>query len=298
MIGAGAAGSFSMVRPPPSRAASTVFSVLLLLLHVAYGIYRAIVDAIQALPFVLAAADDTLLPSDLQGVRVPQHLAVAFPLAPSKASAYLALARHRTEQQRIRVRDALHDVFRLAAWCAVLGTPELSVYDRDALLWSALAKSRTALDGLPDDVGNVATEACIHVDVHLGQGAPVPPFSLYLAVSDEACAAYRQQGLALPLRVRLNVLSARDDKPPLVLAANQLTKDADVATLRAAVMQHSVLTSDPDLVVICGRGARPIQLYGFPCWAIRIADLRYVARLTQHAAFLDMARPLDRCPVP
>lgn len=124
------------------------------------------------------------------------------------------------------------------------------------------------------------------------------PFCLYAALSDAALAAYRQHTENERPSVRLNVLSARDDKPLVVdtarkLDAPELTPDA----FHRALLAQDRLTRDPNVVVVCGNASGPIELQGFPCWAIRLTDLRYVAWLTQHTPLVPLARPLDRSTV-
>lgn len=275
-----------------------VFTALLSVLHLVYAAYCAVRDSVCMVPLWVAWADDAAVPAAAAQGPVPKHLAIVFPLVHETEVGETAWAQHNARRHALIRKDAFEDVFCLARWCALSSIPELTVYDQQGVLRQAFAHAYTHPAGWPVPYAPSA-HASVECAFHLGDGAAdVRVFSRSLGMSPHAWRAYEQYGSdATVLPVRVNVISARDDKPALVRAARQLAPPIDVPTLRAAVREEQVLSCDPDLVIVCGQGARPIQLYGFPCWNIRLADLRCVSSLTQHAPVLDLAWPLDSAPV-
>ncbi|WFC98607.1 hypothetical protein MYAM1_001337 [Malassezia yamatoensis] len=125
-------------------------------------------------------------------------------------------------------------------------------------------------------------------------------FSIYAPISDEALAEYRRRSDSFLPQLRLNVLSAKDDKLILVETVSQLTDErVTPSTLHEALLAQDVVTCDPDMVVVCGDRNDPLELYRFPCWAIRLADIRslpYYSLIGQwtEQQFLDTLRHYSR----
>ncbi|WFC93587.1 hypothetical protein MBRA1_000208 [Malassezia brasiliensis] len=235
-----------------------VLTLLLLALHAVYAMYRLFRDMVLAFPLLMGRDDDNLILRRAASLKIPQHFAVVFLLPvhpPSSYGATWTLFYERKAQRK--TADALHDTFRLAVWCALLDTFELSVYDPVGRLCTAFASFARFPDRLPDTVGNAPYGSCVGITVHVAGAQSTLPFSLYVPVADALLAEYRAKSKLERPHIRLNVLLS-------------LTP----AAFHDALLAQGVMTRDPDVVAVSGGTSQPLELHGFPCWAVRLADLR------------------------
>lgn len=201
----------------------------------------------------------------VEGLAIPRHLAVVF-VWPARA-------------QDSHVRAAQADIPRLAQWSALSGIAELTVYDTDGVLARLYAGRTTAS----------TRDAWAAMEVHLGRGiSSSTSFSLPLPPPRRYEAPPRQP------RVRVNLISAADDKPALV-AAFQATDTWEPHALSHTLYHAGVMTSEPDILMVCGDTAPAPRLHGFPAWTLRLTTLgslpswAYVRRWTP-VHFLDTLR--------
>lgn len=279
----------------------TALTALLCALHAMYAMYRLLRDMLLALPLFMERDDDTLVLRRAASLKIPHHLAVVFLLpkpTPLSYGATWTLFYERRAQRK--TNDALHDTLRLAVWCALLDTAEVSVYDPVGRLCDAFAPFAQHPEMLPDMVGNLPHGSCVGITVHVAGAHVAAPFSLYVPIADALLAEYRAKSKAERPQIRLNVLCRYDDKPRIVRAMSEARPlSLTPAAFHDALLAQGIMTCDPDMVAVCGGASQPLELHGFPGWAIRLSDLRYVlALLTQRAAVLHLARTMDRAPVP
>lgn len=254
----------------------TVLTLLLFALHTVYAVYRLFRDMVLALPLLMGHDDDTLVLRRAASLKIPAHLAVVFPLPAHPLSSYGATWTLFCENRAQRkTSDALYDIFRLAVWCALLDTAELSVYDPVGRLCAAFTSFTRHPETLPDTVGNLPYGSCVGVTVHVAGAQGAGPFSLYVPIADALLVEYRARSKVERPHIRLNVLCAYDDKPRIVQAMSK-TRPASLTptAFHDALLAQGVMTCDPDVVVVCGGASQPLALHGFPSWAVRLADLR------------------------
>ncbi|WFD42695.1 ditrans,polycis-polyprenyl diphosphate synthase [(2E,6E)-farnesydiphosphate specific] [Malassezia psittaci] len=234
---------------------------------------------------------------------VPKHIAVVFPLKmwkkPSRSEVWKA---YYDNKMQIQVQDTLQDVARLSKWCATLSIPELTVYDPHGILYSVFTdlschlKSDTLLQ-MEHSQSSIEVTVCMRPN---NDPSARRAFPIYAPISDEALAEYRRHSDSFLPRLRLNVLSAKQDKLTLVEAASQLDNERVTPfALHEALLAQDVMTCDPDMVVVCGDRTDPLELYRFPCWAIRLADIHslpyysLIGKWTEQQ-FLDTLRHYSR----
>ncbi|WFD29251.1 hypothetical protein MSPP1_000258 [Malassezia sp. CBS 17886] len=253
----------------PSR---LVYAMLLALIHIVYHVYRSLIDALHAVPYLLWRPLDSVPARALAGLRIPAHIAVVFPLeAPvprADSGAPTAWDRHQRLRREMRADSAAADVARLVQWCATAGTRELSVYDKSGVLRARLCTgdAACAMDAMAEPCATHTVTAHVrdggcrdaNVTLHLTPSQGAPP--------RDKCA------------VRVNVLSALDDKPAIAQACSAIpTPSPDVRMLDHAIEHLSPMTRPPDVIAVCGGGARAVQLHGFPCWTLRVSEIAYVS---------------------
>lgn len=235
----------------PGTMAAVLYAVLFCLLHTVYGLCKYICTLVQTAPYRIRCLND-VLPS-LDRYRKPTHLAVVFVWETHQT----ALGESPTHMRQ-QVHKAMLDVYRLVEWCAAAGIAELSVYDEQGLLREAAqALSPSASPAL--------------MDVHMGldtQGQYPPPFAYSPSPSALCDKALHQP------HVRVNVLSARDDKPALVQAVNTLPTIPITSSHISSALRHAgAMATEPDVLMVCDPCIRPPELHGFPCWCLRLTTI-------------------------
>lgn len=121
-----------------------VHALVYALCHTIYTIYYYLKLCLNTISHASWASSD-VLPSYIDQLRAPPHLAVIFAWTSFKPN---------------KVYNALQDVRRLAAWCAAVGTRELTVYDEDGYLAQAISQTSDPKAG--------AQAPNLLVDAHFG----------------------------------------------------------------------------------------------------------------------------------
>lgn len=207
----------------------------------------------------------------VNGFDIPRHLAVVFAW-PSKAPNNTTLA---------NVNAAVEDVVRLAQWSALAGIAELTMYDRDGLLARIFAK--------PSRLPSSDTNDWASMEIHFGRIVSQSPSSVRPLPQPVSYASPARIS-----RVRVNLLSAADDKPALIDAFKH-TKTWEPSAVSHTLYQAGPMSCEPSILMVCGDTAPAPHLHGFPAWSLRITTMgslpswAYLQRWTP-AHFLDTLR--------
>ena len=169
-----------------------VHALVYALCHTIYTIYYYLKICLNTISHASWATSD-VLPSYIDQLRAPPHLAVIFAWTSFKPN---------------KVYNALQDVRRLAAWCAAVGTRELTVYDEDGYLAQAISQTSDPKAG--------AQAPNLLVDAHFGA---------------ETAKDFHQKN---PIAIRYP-LSPTFHGPRLKMHVNVLTKKDDKLVLSRAL---------------------------------------------------------------
>lgn len=206
----------------------------------------------------------------VDGFDIPQHLAVVFSW-PTEVLKGDALA---------SVNAAARDVLRLAQWSALAGIAELTVYDKEGLLARIFAdRSRRSAD----------MDGWATMEVHMGRAMTGTGWFEHPVARPPS-----YQGPARQSLVRVNLLSAADDKPALVDALRN-TGAWEPSAISHTLSRTGPMSCDPGILMVCGDKAPAPCLHGFPAWSLRITTVgslpswAYLQRWTP-AHFLDTLR--------
>lgn len=225
-----------------------VHALVYALCHTIYTIYYYLKLCLNTISHASWATSD-VLPSYIDQLRAPPHLAVIFAWTSFKPN---------------KVYNALQDVRRLAAWCAAVGTRELTVYDEDGYLAQAISQTSDPKAG--------AQAPNLLVDAHFG-AETAKDFHQKNPIAIRYPLSPTFHGPRLKMHV--NVLTKKDDK--LVLSrALESTRESGFTSSEVSRQLLSIgpMQSMPDMLVVCDERAGPPCLHGFPCWMVRITTIR------------------------
>lgn len=225
-----------------------VHTLVYALCHTIYTIYYYLKLCLNTISHASWATSD-VLPSYIDQLRAPPHLAVIFAWTSFKPN---------------KVYNALQDVRRLAAWCAAVGTRELTVYDEDGYLAQAISQTSDPKAG--------AQAPNLLVDAHFG-AETAKDFHQKNPIAIRYPLSPTFHGPRLKMHV--NVLTKKDDK--LVLSrALESTRESGFTSSEVSRQLLSIgpMQSMPDMLVVCDERAGPPCLHGFPCWMVRITTIR------------------------
>ena len=225
-----------------------VHALVYALCHTIYTIYYYLKLCLNTTSHASWATSD-VLPSYIDQLRAPPHLAVIFAWTSFKPN---------------KVYNALQDVRRLAAWCAAVGTRELTVYDEDGYLAQAISQTSDPKAG--------AQAPNLLVDAHFG-AETAKDFHQKNPIAIRYPLSPTFHGPRLKMHV--NVLTKKDDK--LVLSrALESTRESGFTSSEVSRQLLSIgpMQSMPDMLVVCDERAGPPCLHGFPCWMVRITTIR------------------------
>lgn len=225
-----------------------VHALVYALCHTIYTIYYYLKLCLNTISHASWASSD-VLPSYIDQLRAPPHLAVIFAWTSFKPN---------------KVYNALQDVRRLAAWCAAVGTRELTVYDEDGYLAQAISQTSDPKAG--------AQAPNLLVDAHFG-AETAKDFHQKNPIAIRYPLSPTFHGPRLKMHV--NVLTKKDDK--LVLSrALESTRESGFTSSEVSRQLLSIgpMQSMPDMLVVCDERAGPPCLHGFPCWMVRITTIR------------------------
>ena len=225
-----------------------VHALVYALCHTIYTIYYYLKICLNTISHASWATSD-VLPSYIDQLRAPPHLAVIFAWTSFKPN---------------KVYNALQDVRRLAAWCAAVGTRELTVYDEDGYLAQAISQTSDPKAG--------AQAPNLLVDAHFG-AETAKDFHQKNPIAIRYPLSPTFHGPRLKMHV--NVLTKKDDK--LVLSrALESTRESGFTSSEVSRQLLSIgpMQSMPDMLVVCDERAGPPCLHGFPCWMVRITTIR------------------------
>lgn len=225
-----------------------VHALVYALCHTIYTIYYYLKLCLNTISHASWATSD-VLPSYIDQLRAPPHLAVIFAWTSFKPN---------------KVYNALQDVRRLAAWCAAVGTRELTVYDEDGYLAQAISQTSDPKAG--------AQAPNLLVDAHFG-AETAKDFHQKNPIAIRYPLSPTFHGPRLKMHV--NVLTKKDDK--LVLSrALESTRESGFTSREVSRQLLSIgpMQSMPDMLVVCDERAGPPCLHGFPCWMVRITTIR------------------------
>ncbi|KAL8935584.1 MAG: hypothetical protein Q9216_005351 [Gyalolechia sp. 2 TL-2023] len=212
--------------------------------------YHVVLDRIFAVLYYHHRAPE-LIRQDIRGLsRIPQHLSVILELQDE-------------EQGLARLEKLLDDVAELSAWCAGVGIPMLSVYEKTGALRDHLQRThRTVSSKLYAYFGRRVPSLQIR--------APHAPSFLN---GDESRSVPSSTG-----HLSILLLSAEDGRSTIVDLTKTLTEmsqrnkisTSDISLdLIDAEISESIMT-EPDLLILFGPF---IQLQGYPPWQIRLTEI-------------------------
>ncbi|MCJ1434676.1 hypothetical protein MMC27_004045 [Xylographa pallens] len=227
----------------------TLFSLYIRLRHA----YHAVLSRVLAILYYHHRTPE-LIRKDVRGLlRLPEHLSVILELQLGDGAGLEAL---------------LDEVAEVAAWCACVGIPVLSVYERTGALKTYIPATHRA----------VATK----LHEYFGKGrpslqvrAPHMPSFLNGDVSEQAAP------LGTSGHISVLLLSSDDGRSTIVdltktlaeMAQHQKLLPSDISSdLINAEISESVM-SDPDLLLLFGPY---VNLQGYPPWQLRLTEIFHV----------------------
>lgn len=170
----------------------------------------------------------------------PPHFAAAFDISTPDS----------TDLAAARVSRAVKDAIFLINLCAESGVSQLSIFDKDGILAAALCDSLYRYTSSSQD----------------------PNISLTLAWANKP-AQNLDITTDIPVKskaLRINLLSAHDDKPAIAAAAQG---GHTVESVSDTLRKRGPLLSDPDILAVQNKTR---SLCGFPCWYIRTTSVLFV----------------------
>lgn len=225
-----------------------VHALVYTLCHIIYNVYFYLKLFLNTISHASWGHSDSLPPC-IDTLRAPQHLAVVFAWSTFNPN---------------KVHAALQDVYRLAAWCATVGTQELTVYDEDGYLAQVIyhtskPKAETHAPTLLVDLffGTETAKNLTQKD----------PLRIRYPLSPRSHVSRHQ--------MHVNILTNKDDKPVLTRALDA-TRISALTTNEVSkqLLSMGPMRSMPDMLVICDESAGPPCLHGFPCWMVRITTIQ------------------------
>ncbi|KAL9027113.1 MAG: hypothetical protein Q9196_004322 [Gyalolechia fulgens] len=215
--------------------------------------YHVVLDRIFAVLYYHHRAPE-LIRQDIRGLdRIPQHLSVILEL--------------RDEEQGLAgLEKLLDDVAEISAWCAGVGIPMLSVYEKTGLS-----------SALRDHLQRTHRTVSSKLHAYFGRRAPslqirAPHVPSFLN-GDESHSVPSSTG-----QLSILLLSAEDGRSTLVDLTKTLTEmsqrnkisPSDISIdLIDAEISESVMT-EPDLLILFGPF---VKLQGYPPWPIRLTEI-------------------------
>lgn len=170
----------------------------------------------------------------------PPHFAAAFDISTHGSTDFAAT----------RVSHAVKDAIFLINRCAESGVSQLSIFDKDGILAASLYDSL----------------------YHYTSTSQDPNISLTLAWANKPTQTL-DITTDIPVKskaLRVNLLSADDDKPAIAAAARW---GHTVESVSETLRKRGPLLSDPDILAV---NTKTRSLCGFPCWYIRTTSVLFV----------------------
>ncbi|MCJ1362143.1 hypothetical protein MMC16_001245 [Acarospora aff. strigata] len=244
--------------------------------------YHAIIDRIFAILYYHHRTPE-LIQRDVRALsRLPSHLSVILEL--------------KEEERGAAGLEALvDDVAEISAWCACVGIPMLSVYERTGTVLSREApasETRERQAKPPDSVPGIlkayipTTHRTISSKFHAYFGrrrpslqirAPHMPSFLNGDLYDESPLSISSN----PAHLTLLLLSSEDGRPTLVDLTKTLTEMSQRAKLSPADISLDLVDAEvsesimgePDLLLLF---APHVRLRGYPPWQLRLTEIFHV----------------------
>ncbi|KXL46653.1 hypothetical protein M433DRAFT_65384 [Acidomyces richmondensis BFW] len=259
---------------------------LFTLIHILFSIYirvrqvyHAVVDQILAVYFYHHRTPE-LIKRDVKGLsKVPNHLSVILELQPAGG-------------KKDRLEGLVNEACEIAAWCACIGVPMLSIYERTGILKSSLP--------------HLHRRICRNLDSYFGPTSPLKPTVSLRAPhlpsyspphSPEPTANDASESSRPHLTILL--ISAEDGRQTLVdltrtlasMAQDQKLSPRDISSeLIDAEISESVM-GEPDLLIVF---SDRVVLDGYPPWQVRLTEIYGVQDYTGGVGYSVFLRALYR----
>ncbi|KAI9676559.1 MAG: hypothetical protein M1817_000718 [Caeruleum heppii] len=251
---------------------SQLHLVIFTLIHLAFSIYvrlrqtyHALLDRIFAVLYYHHRTPE-LIRRDVKGLsRLPQHLSVILELNDANGP---TPRRRRARRDTVGIEKLMDETAEIAAWCACVGIPTLSVYEKTGALKGYIPTAQKAVE--------------TKFRAYFGDGGPTLTLKVPGMSSPMTSDASDEEPLAAasPPNGHLTILllSSEDSRDALVDLTKTLTEmsqraklsPSDISTPLIDAEVCQAVSADPDLLVLFGPRVR---LEGYPVWLLRLTEI-------------------------